>query len=256
MKLSIVTINYNNLEGLKKTFSSVFNQTFQDFEYIVIDGGSTDGSRELIEQNSVKINYWISESDKGVYNAMNKGVKVANGEYILFLNSGDYFFNYNVLNDNCIHFKDFDIIYFKSIIEKENNFFYGYVPEKLNFSFFYNSNLNHQTILHKKSLFLKYGYFDESLQITSDWKFLILVLCKHNSSYKFIDEPFTVFVNDGISTKEENKLLICSEREKVLKENFIMFLDVYNKIEEYESISSYFKNSKRIKILKYFKILK
>ena len=84
-KLSIITINYNNLEGLKKTFESVFMQTYQDFEYIVIDGGSTDGSKEYIAENTDKINHWVSEPDKGVYHAMNKGIVKASGEYLLFI---------------------------------------------------------------------------------------------------------------------------------------------------------------------------
>ena len=91
--ISIITINFNDKIGLQRTFDSVFAQDFNDFEYIVIDGGSNDGSKELIEENTDKISYWISEPDKGIYNAMNKGIKVANGEYLLFLNSGDKFYN-------------------------------------------------------------------------------------------------------------------------------------------------------------------
>lgn len=76
-KISIITINYNDKKGLEKTIKSVFNQTFRDFEFIVIDGGSTDGGKEILEQNSDKIDYWVSESDNGIFNAMNKGIKVA-----------------------------------------------------------------------------------------------------------------------------------------------------------------------------------
>jgi glycosyltransferase involved in cell wall biosynthesis len=91
-KLSIITINYNNLEGLQRTVESVVNQTWQEFEYIVIDGGSTDGSADFIESQSETIDYWVSEPDKGIYNAMNKGIAKASGEYLLFLNSGDHLF--------------------------------------------------------------------------------------------------------------------------------------------------------------------
>jgi glycosyltransferase involved in cell wall biosynthesis len=90
MKLTIITINYNNKEGLVKTFDSVRVQTWKDFEFIVIDGGSTDGCKELIEQNH-QINYWVSEKDSGVYNAMNKGIRKATGDYVIFMNSGDFF---------------------------------------------------------------------------------------------------------------------------------------------------------------------
>lgn len=91
MKLSIITVNLNNLEGLKKTYESVVSQTFTDYEWLVIDGGSTDGSREFIEQHQDKFVYWCSEPDKGIYNAMNKGIMRAKGEYLNFMNSGDCF---------------------------------------------------------------------------------------------------------------------------------------------------------------------
>ena len=90
MKLSVITINFNNKEGLAKTIVSVVGQTTRDFEWIIIDGGSTDGSMELIENNSEYISYYVSEPDKGIYNAMNKGIMASHGEYLLFLNSGDY----------------------------------------------------------------------------------------------------------------------------------------------------------------------
>src|SRR5688572_27521016 len=99
-KISIITINYNNLDGLKRTVDSVVNQTWQEFEYIVIDGGSTDGSGAYIESKSKHFHYWVSEPDKGIYNAMNKGIVKATGEYLLFLNSGDHFFNDTVLEKN------------------------------------------------------------------------------------------------------------------------------------------------------------
>lgn len=91
MKLSIITINYNNKAGLQKTIDSVIGQTWKDYEWIIIDGGSTDGSKELIEQYQQYFAYWCSEPDKGVYNAMNKGIAKAKGEYLNFMNSGDSF---------------------------------------------------------------------------------------------------------------------------------------------------------------------
>jgi len=83
-KLSIITINYNNCAGLKRTIDSVVSQSFKDYEWIVIDGGSKDGSKDLIEQYSDSFTYWVSEPDNGIYNAMNKGIEKANGEWMLF----------------------------------------------------------------------------------------------------------------------------------------------------------------------------
>ena len=97
MKLSIITVNLNNAVGLKKTICSVINQTFLDIEYIIIDGGSLDGSLEIIKEYEKKITYWVSEPDSGIYNAMNKGIMHANGEYLQFLNSGDWLVNDSII---------------------------------------------------------------------------------------------------------------------------------------------------------------
>jgi glycosyltransferase involved in cell wall biosynthesis len=98
MKLSVITINYNNCDGLRKTIESVVSQTFTDFEYIIIDGGSTDGSVDVIKEYAGRIDYWVSERDRGCYHAMNKGVKVAQGEYVIFMNSGDSFYTNDVID--------------------------------------------------------------------------------------------------------------------------------------------------------------
>ena len=97
MKYSIITINYNNADGLRRTIESVVSQTYADYEYLIIDGGSTDGSVNAIKEYEDKISYWVSEKDGGIYNAMNKGVKVAHGEYLIFMNSGDVFYNDRVI---------------------------------------------------------------------------------------------------------------------------------------------------------------
>ena len=99
MKYSIITINLNNSAGLRKTIESVVNQTFQDFEYIIIDGGSTDGSVDIIKEYSSRIDYWVSEPDRGIYNAMNKGIVQAHGDYINFMNSGDCFSKNTILEE-------------------------------------------------------------------------------------------------------------------------------------------------------------
>ena len=136
-KVSIITVNYNNNEGLQKTFDSVFAQTYVDFDYLVIDGGSNDGSRELIESNKDKLAYWLSEKDRGIYDAMNKGIDNAKGEYLLFLNSGDYLYNKDVLREVAESGLDADIVYGDIIwdtdgVQSENRF-----PDKISFDFFF-----------------------------------------------------------------------------------------------------------------------
>ena len=110
MRYSIITINYNNKGGLEKTINSVLGQSFHNYEYIIIDGGSTDGSVEIIKKYASQIDYWVSESDNGVYNAMNKGIGKASGEYLNFMNSGDTFHSSSALETISDLHSDDDII--------------------------------------------------------------------------------------------------------------------------------------------------
>ena len=110
MKYSIITVNFNNRDGLRKTIESVIHQTCRDYEYIVIDGGSTDGSVDVLKEYDKNIDYWVSEPDKGIYNAMNKGITQAHGEYLNFMNSGDCFYDKNVLENLCEKGLSSDII--------------------------------------------------------------------------------------------------------------------------------------------------
>jgi glycosyltransferase involved in cell wall biosynthesis len=111
-KLSIITINYNNVKGLEKTINSVVNQSYNDFEYIIIDGGSTDGSVDIIKKHENKIVFWVSEPDNGIYDALNKGVKHSNGEYLLFLNGDDCLIDDAILQKISYHLEFKDLIYF------------------------------------------------------------------------------------------------------------------------------------------------
>ena len=115
-KISIITINYNNLKGLKRTIPSVLSQSYINYEYIVVDGGSNDGSKEYIASQQQNITQWISEKDNGVYNAMNKAVNMATGEYCLFMNSGDHFFSSLALEDAVTEMKNEDYFVGRTIV--------------------------------------------------------------------------------------------------------------------------------------------
>jgi glycosyltransferase involved in cell wall biosynthesis len=219
-KLSIITINYNNLDGLQRTVESVVNQTWQELEYIVIDGGSKDGSAEYIESQSEHIDYWVSEPDKGIYNAMNKGIVKATGEYLFFLNSGDHFFSNTVLEENYDKIADYDLIYFNIVNLREKNSYTITYPEHLSFSFFYLGTLCHQSTFIKKELFDQLGLYDENLKLVSDWKFFILALFKFNCTYLKVNTIISTFYLDGISTDLMNKELLNKEREQVLNADF------------------------------------
>ena len=104
--ISVVTIVFNGINAIEKTINSIINQSYKDVEYIIIDGGSTDGTVGIIKKYFSKLNYWISEKDKGIYDAMNKGITAANGEWIVFINCGDFFYSKNVLEEIFIKKKN------------------------------------------------------------------------------------------------------------------------------------------------------
>lgn len=215
MKYSIITINYNNRDGLEKTIQSVVNQTCRDFEYIIIDGGSTDGSVDVIKRYADRIDYWVSEPDKGIYNAMNKGILQAHGEYLNFMNSGDCFYNDEVL-ENVYTLLDSDIVIGK----------YHKTNEPVPWSFLYDdvSLLDlyvgafcHQATFAKSALFANTLY-DETYKIVSDWKFFVDKLILENVSFKNTDVVIAKYDATGISS--QNVQLMKDERKEILEHFF------------------------------------
>jgi len=248
-KLTIITINYNNLEGLKRTMESVVSQTWQEFEYIVIDGGSTDGSAEYIERQSEHLDYWVSEPDKGIYNAVNKGIAKAGGEYLLFLNSGDHLYSATVLAENHSAIKEKDLIYFTIEVKGDATKEIVSYPEKLRFSDFYYGTLCHQSTFIKKALFSKFGLYDENLKIVSDWKFFILAVFKHHCSYLKVDSILTTYYLDGISSDEANKRIFYEEKQEVLNSDFKGNFEDAKELFELRTRISNLRKSKKIGLL-------
>lgn len=249
-KLSIITINYNNKKGLLKTIESVINQTYQNFEYIIIDGGSTDGSLDVIEQYKNHIDVVISEPDSGVYHAMNKGIRIAEGEYVNFMNSGDFFYEQETLEKIEASFsKDIGILYGNTVYFNDDGYKRNETPpEKITFSFFYSLGLNHQAAFIKKELFQKYFYYNESFKICADWEFFIYVIFIGKESYLHLGEYICYYDFSGISAAPENLKLYNDERDVVLKKHFSLLLDDYILISELKS--------KRIQNMLYIKKFK
>ncbi len=217
MKLSIITVNLNNKEGLQKTIDSVVSQTFKDFEWIVIDGGSTDGSKELIEKYSDHISYWVSEPDKGIYNAMNKGIGVAKGEYLEFLNSGDYLNDHNTLSEFFSVSNQSDILYGNTLLQSDGKLVR--IPQQKNYLTCYHmacGTICHPSAFIKKKLFDDFGLYDETLKIVSDWKFFFETIIIRKCSISYYDIDIVVFDNHGISSTNTKQL--SDERIYVLKQ--------------------------------------
>ena len=223
--ISIITVNYNDKLGLERTLKSVQSQSYTNFEHIIIDGGSSDGSKQIIESNQSNFSYWISEPDKGIYHAMNKGIKIAKGKYLLFLNSGDHFIDDNSLNNVYSFLKDEDIVYFNINVEGENKTYIKKCPKHLTFRYLHENLPAHQATFIKKSLFDELGHYDEHLKIVSDWKFLILAICKHNATYKYVEDTFSTYYRNGLSSLEENQALVKAERKGVLDKEFKPFMN-------------------------------
>ena len=217
MKISIITINYNNAVGLKKTIDSVITQTYKDYEYIVIDGGSTDGSVDVIKRHAADISYWVSESDNGIYNAMNKGIKVANGDYCLFMNSGDCLYDSSVLQRFNTYNSDKDIIIGRVYSLQNNSSLFPPPHRDISMYHMYASTVPHQgsfikTTLQKKNL------YDESLRIVADWKFFVQVIIIQNCTIEYTDFPVARYDTNGISTIDSETT--WKEKERVLYELF------------------------------------
>lgn len=169
MKLSIITINYNNLGGLVSTYDSVVSQSCKDFEWIIIDGGSTDGSKEFIERHQDKFTYWCSEQDKGVYDAMNKGIAKTHGEYLNFMNSGDCFYDNYTIENVFSHEMSADLIYGDWIKVYPDHEEKRQVPkDNFNLTVFF-ENECHQAMFIKSELLKVRGY-DVNFPIWADWK--------------------------------------------------------------------------------------
>lgn len=248
MKLTIVTINYNNLAGLKKTVESVINQTWRNFEYIVIDGGSTDGGETYLGQNAQHFSHWVSEKDEGIYNALNKGVLASKGEYLLMLNSGDYLVNNYILATifDKNNFNE-DIVYGNVFREKNGVVFTeSFHPEKLTFSFFRLSMINHQSIFIKRVLHDKIGLYDEKFKTISDWKFLILAICKYNVSYLHLGISFSVYDVDGLSS-QDMYAKVNEEKKVFFESEFNAFKDDYLYLDQFIN----YKISNRVKRISY-----
>jgi glycosyltransferase involved in cell wall biosynthesis len=220
LKLSIITINLNDVYGLRKTINSVFSQNNSNYEFIIIDGGSKDGSLDEIYINSDKINFWVSEPDKGIYNAMNKGILKAKGEYLLFLNSGDFLFHENVLNEIQDYLNNFDLIYGNLMEDKNKLLIKHTFPKKLSFKYFLLGTIPHPCTFIKRTLFDKVGLYNEKFKIVSDWEFFIKAVCIFNSSYIYVEKSISVINTFGLSYTPENADLIAKEKETTLSTYF------------------------------------
>lgn len=209
MKLSIITINYNNAEGLRKTIESVFTQTCRDFEYIVIDGASSDDSVDIIKEYARKLEnfQWTSEPDSGIYDAMNRGIRKSSGEYVLMLNSGDFLIDEHVIERIQPELDGIDIVQGNVISIKNGKEIVkcGYGKSDISFIDVMGGGFLHQASFCKRVLFDTYGYFDESYKINGDTVFYAKCLGFGNATFKYVNQNIAYYDTTGISADPEGK---------------------------------------------------
>ena len=227
MKLSIITINYNNAEGLRKTLASVAAQSYANIQHVIIDGNSSDTSKDVIidyAENTKNPNHeilWVSEKDKGIYNAMNKGIEMATGDYIQILNSGDILAGEDVTEKMVCQLNQNDesvgILYGNMIKVNAQDKVVGksgYAEYSLRQ--FYHSTLNHDCAYIRKDLFEEYGLYDENLKIVSDWKWYLQAIGLGSVKPEYVDIDVTIFDDGGISETQLDRR--AAERRQVLEE--------------------------------------
>lgn len=229
MKFSIITVNYNNPKGLERTIKSVLCQTSKEYEYIIVDGASTKGDVEVIRKYESGISKWVSEKDTGIYNAMNKGVQMASGEYCLFMNSGDELFSPTMLDDVLAQNISADFVQGVIVRPGKNKLFLSAPKvEELTLGwYFWQNNNYHQASFIKREMLLKHPY-DEAYRISADLKFNVECIIKYACSYQDIDVPIALYEYGGLSTTAKHE-----------KEYRQLFVDLFGErvVKDYESLA-------------------
>jgi glycosyltransferase involved in cell wall biosynthesis len=248
MNLSIVTINFNNSSGLKKTIESVAAQSFKEIEYLIIDGASTDDSTNIINEYANIISFFISEKDNGIYDAMNKGIANAKGDFLLFLNSGDCLCAGDIL-EKCLVLMQKNAgadIYYGDIFvvnNKDNPETVHWThPAKIDLQFLKVETLSHQASFIRSSLFKEFGFYPETYRIASDyWLWLKSLL--NNKTFKYLNIPIAEYDFSGVSS--QNRLLYKGEKEQIWKnlvplciQELLSENELYKKLTEYKLVKA------------------
>lgn len=229
MKMSIITVCYNCENNIEETIKSVLIQKYKNIEYILVDGKSNDNTVEIIkkytgESNNIR---YISENDKGIYDAMNKGIKMSTGDIVFFLNSGDVFFDENVVLKivECFKKDNFDVLYGNVIKCYNTGNALIKSPELNNYTFLFNQLICHQAIFAKKSIFSIVGNFNIEYNLCADFDWIIRCI-KNKVKFKHINTVITFYEMDGITANKDNLFKIHIEQEKIIKLNYNAIIHV------------------------------
>lgn len=213
--ISIITVSYNAAETIEQTIFSVLDQNYEDYEYIIVDGGSTDGTVDIIKKYQDKITLWVSEPDKGIYDAMNKGIRLAKGEWMNFMNSGDCYYSNETLIQvfkNCLG--DLNIIYGGTFLSYDKNTPAKYLEPKKFESIKYSIPFCHQSVFVKTKLLNEVG-FDLEYKYSADYDFFLKIYKQKKYFYKMVSFPISIYDMNGVSSGDaalkDNYMIVKKE---------------------------------------------
>lgn len=229
--LTVITVSYNAVKVIEQTILSIVNQNFEDFEYIIIDGGSTDGTIDMIKKYQDKISFWISEPDNGIYDAMNKGIQYAKGEWLIFMNSGDLFhskdFYKNIFLDNK-EINQYDIIYGNTLAKNKGEILS--IPRKvIKPDFFFLNTICHQSVFFNKRVFNTVGVYNLDYKIISD-RDLLYRIANSNGKFYYVEDIISIWDEEGFS--KENFSLFIKEVDFFTRKNFNFLERIFLKLEK------------------------
>lgn len=232
MRISIITVTYNRAHIIKGAIEGVLRQRYKDYEYIIVDGASKDNTTDILKEYEPMFDgrmRWISEPDNGLYDAINKGFKMAKGDVVGIINSDDYFHRDDTFDIIANAFNDptVDAIYAESRHDKGNKAEYqtksgeSFRRWKMRFGLM----PSHQTFYVKRELFDKYGFYKTDYKITADFELLLRFIYIHKINVKYIPEALFTFSLGGVSTTLSNKLLVNRETVRACRENGLFCIE-------------------------------
>lgn len=226
MKVSIITICYNAADTIRRTIESIKAQSYSNIEYIIVDGNSKDGTKEIITANSSRVSFFLSEPDNGIYDAMNKGLRLASGDIVAFLNADDTYYDNNVIDRMVRNFNDYqvDCIYSNIMFVRRNKI--TQATRLYDSSIFRINRLKHgimpahPSMFVKRAVLLDLGGFSTKYKIASDFEFCIRLFLVKHATYKYVDEISVKMCDGGISSMgAKSKFIISTEIKESLLEN-------------------------------------
>ena len=238
--LSVVTISLNSASTIEKAIVSVQDQTYDNIEHIIIDGGSNDGTVELINKRIRQCDKIVSEPDRGIFDAMNKGIALSGGEILFFLNSDDYFFDRYVVSDVIKKFEqnpDIDIVFGDQVFDHGRFKTYKVQDFPINREQLARTTIQHQTIFAKKGVFLKSNGFSIDYPICGDYNWVLKVFLTLSCSHEYIKRYISVMATNGVSWTNDFE----TERIKIMRQYYSLY-----EIIKWRVIPYWFKRLKRI----------